>query len=186
MATLCFDGPGQGESEHLPIEPHFEKVVGAALDWLEQRSDVDGKRVAAAGISLGGYYLARAAAFEKRLKGAAPIGGPYDFGGKFDTYPSITQQALQFRTHSPDLETAKQRSRMLSLEGVAQKIEIPLLVVFGRKDRLIPYQQAERLFAEASSKDKQLVLYPEGNHVCNNMPFVYRPMVADWIAEHLR
>ena len=34
MATLTFDGPGQGESEALPIEPHFEKVVAAALDWL--------------------------------------------------------------------------------------------------------------------------------------------------------
>jgi 2,6-dihydroxypseudooxynicotine hydrolase len=186
LATLCFDGPGQGESEKLPIEPHFEKVMSAALDWLEQRDDVDGKRVAAVGISLGGYYLARAAAFERRLKGAAPIGGPYDFGGNFDSIPSISKQAFQFRSHSPDLATAKQRALMLDLKDVAQKIEIPLLVVFGKKDRLIPYQQAERLFAEASSKDKRLVMYPEGNHVCNNMPFAYRPLVADWIAEHLR
>jgi len=28
-------------------------------------------------------------------------------------------------------------------------------------------------------------MYPEGNHVCNNIPYKYRPLVADWIREHL-
>ncbi len=74
IATLTVDGPGQGESEKLPIEPEFEKVVGAILDWLAPRADVDGSRVATVGVSLGGYYVARAAAFEKRLRGAVPVG----------------------------------------------------------------------------------------------------------------
>jgi hypothetical protein len=28
-------------------------------------------------------------------------------------------------------------------------------------------------------------MYPEGNHVCNNIPYKYRPLAADWIAERL-
>ena len=64
VATLAFDGPGQGELEFdLPIEAEFEKPLGAVLDWLSTRSDLDSSRVAAAGVSLGGYYVARAPAF---------------------------------------------------------------------------------------------------------------------------
>jgi 2,6-dihydroxypseudooxynicotine hydrolase len=69
------------------------------------------------------------------------------------------------------------------LSGVSETIEQPLLVVFGKLDRLIPYQQAERLVREA--KHTELVMYPEGNHVCNNLPYRYRPLVGDWMAGRL-
>jgi len=39
-------------------------------------------------------------------------------------------------------------------------------VIFGKLDRLIPWQQAEWLAAEAPQAE--LVMYPDGNHVCNN------------------
>jgi 2,6-dihydroxypseudooxynicotine hydrolase len=69
------------------------------------------------------------------------------------------------------------------LSSVSETIEQPLLVVFGKLDRLIPYQQAERLAREA--KHTELVMYPEGNHVCNNLPYRYRPLVGDWMAGRL-
>ncbi len=186
VATLSFDGPGQGESEFdLPIEPTFEKVVSAVVDWLQPRGDVDGSRVATVGVSLGGYYASRAAAFEPRLTCAVPIGGPYDFAENYDRAPALTRQAFQARSHSPDAETARQRAAQLTLADAARRIEMPFLVVFGKQDRLIPYQQAERLYAEVLSSQKRLEMYEEGNHVCNNMPYAYRPLVADWAAERL-
>jgi dienelactone hydrolase len=186
VATLAFDGPGQGEVEFdVPIEPAFEKPLGAVLDWLATRSDLDSSRVAAAGVSLGGYYAARAAAFEPRLTCGVAMGGPYAFAPNFDDLPVLSRQAFQVRSHSPDLETARRRAAALSLEGVANRIQQPFLVVFGKQDRLIPYQDAERLFAEIASGDKRLEMYEQGNHVVNNMPYAYRPLVADWVADHL-
>jgi 2,6-dihydroxypseudooxynicotine hydrolase len=29
-------------------------------------------------------------------------------------------------------------------------------------------------------------MYPDGNHVCNNIAYKYRPLMADWLKEHLR
>jgi dienelactone hydrolase len=186
VATLAFDGPGQGEVEfELPIEPAFERPLGAVLDWLATRSDVDATRVAAVGVSLGGYYAARAAAFEPRLGCAVAIGGPYAFGSNFDAVPSLTRRAFQVRSHSLDLDIARQRASLLSLEGVAERIRMPFLVVFGKQDRLIPYQDAERLYAEIAAIDKRLEMYADGNHVVNNLPYAYRPLVADWVADHL-
>jgi dienelactone hydrolase len=185
LATLTVDGPGQGEGEHLPIEPAYEKVVAASIDWLGGQPSLDHGRVAAVGVSLGGYYAARAAAFEPRLTCAVSIGGPYDFGAEFDNVPQLTKQALQVRSHSADLETAKRRASELTLEGAARRIEMPFLIIFGKEDRLIPFQQAERLYAEIPAAGKRLQLYADGNHVCNNMPFAYRPLVRDWVASHL-
>jgi dienelactone hydrolase len=186
VATLAFDGPGQGEVEfELPIEPHFEKPVGAVLDFLSQRADVDGGRVAVAGVSLGGYYAARAAAFEPRLTSAVAMGGPYTFAANFGELPLLSQQAFQVRSHSVDAQQARERAAALDLTGVAQRIFQPFLVVFGKEDRLIPYQDAERLFAEIAATDKHLEMYERGNHVVNNMPYAYRPLVADWVADHL-
>ena len=31
----------------------------------------------------------------------------------------------------------------------------------------------------------ELVVYPEGVHVCNNIPFLWRPLAADWLAAKL-
>src|SRR5260370_7372530 len=69
LATLAFDGPGQGEAEYdFALCPEYEKLVKAVFDYLATRSDVDHLRAGIWGVSLGGYYAPRAAAFEKPLK----------------------------------------------------------------------------------------------------------------------
>ena len=42
----------------------------------------------------------------------------------------------------------------------------------------------ERIIA-AASEPKALWMFEEGNHVCENVAPVYRPRVADWLAERL-
>ena len=60
----------------------------------------------------------------------------------------------------------------------------PLLVIHGARDRLFPPQQAERIASEAPNAT--LVMYPDGNHVCNNIAYKYRPLMADWMSAQLR
>jgi Esterase FrsA-like len=80
IATLMVDGPGQGEAEYdFPIRGDYEVPVKAMVDWLLTRAEVDSTRIGLWGVSLGGYYAPRAAAFEKRLKACIGLAGPYDF-----------------------------------------------------------------------------------------------------------
>jgi len=69
IATLVFDGPGQGEGEYdFPIRGDYEVAVKAVVDYVMTRGDLDTSRIGLWGVSLGGYYARRAAAFEKRIK----------------------------------------------------------------------------------------------------------------------
>ena len=96
--------------------------------------------------------------------------------------PLISRQAIQIRSHSPDMAMAEQRARALSLADVAHRIDLPFMTVFGTEDRLIPPEQAERLHREIPHAGKRLLSLQGGNHVCNNMPYAWRPQLADWIA----
>jgi hypothetical protein len=59
-----------------------------------------------------------------------------------------------------------------------------LLIVFGRQDRLIPWQQAERL-RDAVAGPVELLMLEDGNHGCANVAPWHRPRTADWLAARL-
>jgi esterase/lipase len=68
---LIFEGPGQGQAlreQDLKFRPDWEKVFTPVVDWAVSRADVDPERIAVLGISFGGSYVIRAAAFEHRPK----------------------------------------------------------------------------------------------------------------------
>ena len=63
--VVCFEGPGQGatlEDYKIPMDHQWEKPVKTVLDFFHLDN------VTLLGISLGGYFVLRAAAFEKRIK----------------------------------------------------------------------------------------------------------------------
>ena len=136
MATLAIDGPGQGETAfRLPITNRWGAVIGAVIDVLESRSDVDGSNVAVVGQSLGALYAPLAAAFEPRIKACVSNCGPFDFGAVLPTMPAASQETFRVRSYAKTAAEARDIARGLTLEGVAQRINCPLLVVFGAGDR---------------------------------------------------
>jgi pimeloyl-ACP methyl ester carboxylesterase len=179
MATFSFDGPGQGESGfRTHIRPDYEFAVSAALDTLAW----DGA-VGAAGVSLGGYYAPRAAAREPRLAAVAGVSGAFNFGECWDGLPPLTREAFTHHSGAEDEEDARAKALELDLAPVIAELDRPALMVTGKLDRLIPWEQTKRIADKAP--DGRFVLYEEGNHVCNNIPYKYRPLVADWLAEEL-
>jgi dienelactone hydrolase len=186
VATLAFDGPGQGEAEYdFAVCPEYEKPVKAVIDWLETRTDVDRGRIGIWGVSLGGYYAPRAAAFEKRIKACVALSGPYARSGSFEGRPSINVETFRVRSKSANLEEAGKVALRMSLKGAAKNITCPIYIVAGTKDRLTPHTEAEKLAAEVSGPCVLSVI-EGGNHVVNNLWYRYRDQTADWMATQLR
>jgi 2,6-dihydroxypseudooxynicotine hydrolase len=185
MATLAFDGPGQGEAEYeLAIRADYEAPVKSVLDWIETRRDVDAGRVGLWGVSLGGYYAPRAAAFEKRARACISLSGPYDWADIWPQMNPLTREAFRVRAGCASEDAAREHGASLSLKAVASKITCPLFVVAGKLDRIVPWQHGERLAREARG-EVEFLLIEDGNHVANNRAYRYRTQSADWMAGKL-
>jgi 2,6-dihydroxypseudooxynicotine hydrolase len=184
MATLSLDGPGQGEGGYgLPLRPDYEVAATAILDAVAGRDDLDLDRVGALGVSLGGYHAPRAAAFEPRIRAVAGISGPFCFGALWDDLPELTRATFVHKSGARDAEDGRRRALELDLDGVLERLQAPALFVTGRLDRLIPWESTRRQ-AEAAPRG-EFVLFDDGNHVCANVPYKARPLVADWLRERL-
>jgi 2,6-dihydroxypseudooxynicotine hydrolase len=185
MATLSFDGPGQGEAEYeLRIRGDYEVAVKSVIDWVETRSEIDFDRIGLWGVSLGGYYAPRAAAFEKRVKACIALSGPYDWATLWPQMNPLTREAFRVRAKCASPEAAHDYGRSLTLKGVASNIACPLFIVAGKLDRIVPWQDGERL-ARAVRGPVEFLLIDDGNHVANNRAYRYRTQSADWIAQRL-
>jgi dipeptidyl aminopeptidase/acylaminoacyl peptidase len=186
MATLIFDGPGQGEAQYdFAIRGDYEVPVKAVIDYVITRRDLDASRVGMWGVSLGGYYAPRAAAFDKRIQACIALGGPFDFGAAWDGLPALTREAFRVRSHCATQDEARKNAATLSLVGVAGNITCPIFIVNGRLDRIIPAADAERLAREVKGP-VALMMIEDGNHIATNRAYRWRSQSADWMAEQLR
>ncbi len=73
---IAFEGPGQGGSRrlyHQYFDHDYEKPTKAVLDYFK----VDD--VTALGVSMGGYWILRAAAYEKRISRVIAVPPVYDW-----------------------------------------------------------------------------------------------------------
>jgi 2,6-dihydroxypseudooxynicotine hydrolase len=185
LATFSVDGPGQGEAEYnLAIRPDWEVPGAAIIDAVTTLPDIDPGRVGIWGVSLGGYYAPAFAAGDERVRACIALAGPYDFGAAWSSLPQLTREAFQFRSKAASADEAERKARELTMAGRAATLRAPLLVIMGKRDRLFPYQQAERLVAEVAGP-AELLLLEQGNHGCANVSYRHRPYGADWMARQL-
>jgi dipeptidyl aminopeptidase/acylaminoacyl peptidase len=185
LATFSVDGPGQGEAEYdLPIRGDWEVPGQSIVDAVSAQPGIDPDRVGVWGVSLGGYYAPRLASGVEQVKACVALAGPYNFGDCWDRLPPLTRTAFTARSFSADEEEGRKRAGELDLSQAASRIRVPLLVVAGKQDRLIPWQHAERLVAEASGPT-ELIMLEDGNHGNMNVAAKHRYRTADWMARQL-
>jgi fermentation-respiration switch protein FrsA (DUF1100 family) len=180
LATFTIDIPGAGENPLLASEPKAERTFSAALDYLEQRADVDGTSMGVMGGSFGGYWAAKVAHVEaKRLKGAVDWGGGVHLTFQEEWLrPALTDRAEQylmgpsslleargyiFRMNALDdvLRTAPQLS--LSTQGLLDQPCAPLLLINGKRDDQHPIEDFY-LLAEHGDP-KEIRIFAEGGHM---------------------
>ena len=182
IAVLAIDGPGQGEAEYeIPICGDYERAAKAVCDWIETRKDLAAEKIAIWGVSLGGYYAPRAAAYEKRIRACIALSGPFEWDKIWDGLPELTRETFRVRSHSADEKAAREKARQLTMVEAAPRITCPIFVVTGRQDRLVPAAHAEQL-ARSVSGPVELMVVEDGGHNANNRPYRYRSRTADWLA----
>jgi dienelactone hydrolase len=200
MSCLVVDGPGQGEALKLRgiiSRTDYEVPAAAVYEYLASRPEVDSKRVGIMGISLGGYYAPRAAAFEKRFKACVAWGAIYDWHEswlrRLNIAPATSIASPAHHLFNvlgvENWEQALERLKTYSLRGIAKQITCDFLIVHGEDDKHIPLVDAQALYNEAGSKWKELKVYThvEGGaeHCQIDCPVPALSFIADWLAKHL-
>lgn len=182
VAILAIDGPGHGlVSFDLPLRPDYEVAVSAVIDHLvATRTDLDLERLVVGGISYGGLFACRAAAFDDRVTAAFSVSSWYTPAGRWDHMDELSQHGL--RHYMGD--NAKEVQSSITMEGAAEHITVPLLQVYGGQDPASPPEHAYRVEREVQGP-ATTVVFDEGVHVCNNIAFKARPLVGDWVAEQV-
>jgi dipeptidyl aminopeptidase/acylaminoacyl peptidase len=185
LATFTVEGPGQGEAEYdLAIRGDWEVPGAAIVDYVAAQPRIDRERVGVWGVSLGGYYAPRMASGLPEVRACVALAGPYNFGAIWDQLPELTRDTFTVRSKASSEEDARAKALSLNLEGRTQDISCPLQVVTGRLDRLVPWQDAQRLVDEVGGAE--LLLLEDGNHGCANVAYKHRYRTADWMAEQLK
>jgi 2,6-dihydroxypseudooxynicotine hydrolase len=113
------------------------------------------------------------------------IGGFYEMLDIWDRLPTGVKDTLQFGFGADSHAAARRCAQAYSLAGVVEQMTCPLLIVHSGRDTVCPVEESERMRRAAESV-ATLVVFPEGNHVCDNIPYKVRPLMADWIARQLR
>lgn len=174
LATFTIDMPGAGENPCLGQEPRAERTFSAALDYLETRNDIDGKRIAVMGGSFGGYWAAKLAHVEaKRLRGAVNWGAGvhYTFQEEW-LRPALTLTASQYLMGPASLLDARSYifgvktleevlkiapSLSLVTQGLMDQPCAPLLCINGKEDDQHPVQDIYLLLEHGSPKDARII-----------------------------
>ena len=211
ISVLIVDQPGAGGALRLSkIAGRFdtEVYVSVIIDWIMARPDLATDRIGICGVSMGGYFAPRAAAFESRIKACAAWGALYDAGslsapivrGKEYTtivngkehatpsVPSMIDHAMWvFGVDTP--AGFGMLANKMTLAGVVNKITCPLLVMHGENDRQVPVQQAISTYNEATVADKTLKVFgqDEGGveHCQIDNKAIAADYLSDWFAEKL-
>jgi dienelactone hydrolase len=201
VTVLALDGPGCGATVRLhgtTTRPDYEVAAAAAVDYLERRRNVDPHRIGLIGLSLGGYYAIRSAAFEPRLRCCVAWTGIWNFLDAVGTTPDpdpdpdftafkISQGQWIFG--GANLSETLQRLAKFKLDGVAQRVKVPTLILHGASDTIVPVAQARSL-SKALKCPHRTVIFPAGKpgetHCQNDDPTTAIAEIAPFLARHLK
>ncbi|HET8951420.1 MAG TPA: alpha/beta fold hydrolase, partial [Solirubrobacteraceae bacterium] len=94
--VLALDNPGNGESEghSSGLGSNAQPAIDAAVHWLARRPDVDPRRIAAFGTSLGAEVLLEAAAREPKLRAVVADGPTRPTDGDRVSDPTLLERAF--------------------------------------------------------------------------------------------
>jgi uncharacterized protein len=162
--VLMLDYRGFGRSEGRPTLDGIVTDALAALEYLRTRPDVDATRLIVFGQSIGGATALRMLARDAQGVRLGVI------EAAFASYRGIARDAAAGGPLSP---VAALAAGMLPagdrdpLTALAQ-IDVPLVFVHGKRDRVIPHAHSEALHAAA--RGSRLWLVPNADHMA---PFMF-------------
>ncbi|HET9597488.1 MAG TPA: S9 family peptidase [Anaeromyxobacteraceae bacterium] len=131
--------------------------IGATLDFVAARPDLDASRLAVYGGSYGGYMVLASVAFHgERLRAAVDVVG-------ISSLPTFLRSTAEYRRDLRRAEYGDERvpevlavqERISPLHHV-DRFRVPLFVIQGKNDPRVPQSEAEQIVRAVQEKGKEV------------------------------
>jgi len=190
IAVLRYDDRGVGQSggggamRDTATSEDFADDVLSVVNYLRQRRDIDGARIALAGHSEGGLIAPIAAVKDARIKAVVLMAGPAIDGRKVLVYQnengiraaavSETQRDSLRRTVPAALDSLQRTNRWMRYFMTtdplvtARRVKQPVLILQGDTDMQVTPEQADTLAAamrRVGNRAVTLRRFPATNHL---------------------
>jgi len=166
------------------------KDIGALLDWIRDRPDLDASRVMVMGGSYGGYMaLAAATHYDDRIRCSIDIVGISNFVTFLERTEPYRRDLR--RAEYGDERDPKMREFLLRISPMtsARKITKPILIAQGRNDPRVPWTESEQMLSTLKEQGRAvwyLMANDEGHGFSKkkNAEFLLQT-AAMFVREHL-
>lgn len=182
FSVLAIDYRGYGASEGTPSLHGVQMDIDAAMRVLLRRRDVDPSRIFLFGQSLGGALAIHYAAHSSLKRHVRAVVAD----SAFSDYHLITREKLA----SSPLTWAFQWLPLLTVDNDYSPLAsagalspIPLLLIHGRQDTIVPPDHSLRLY-ERAVEPKELWVVPGAGHIEATREKSVRERLVDFLRRH--
>lgn len=182
--VFLFDYRGYGRSSGRPSLPGLHLDTEAALGAAFAMAEVDPDRVVVLGQSLGGAIAITAlvrSAYRDRIRALI-------IEGAFSSYRGIAREKLAgswltWPVQWPLSLTIDNQYK--PLESIDRISPVPVLIIHGLTDQVVPPHHAEALYA-AAREPKELWLVPGADHIQAMLEADTQQRLLAYLAKHCR
>lgn len=192
MATVTFDGPGQGESLDRGLwitATNMIEAGRAVISWVAAQPELDAARIGLTGYSFGSFWATQIAGATGGLAacGVAMVAQEAGMAGEFERASPTFKSRFMFMAGIDDEDAFDAFAATLTLDGVGSAIRCPYLVVAGEEDDLSHIEATWELL-DTISAPRRLVLYQGERHGIAGGPAASLgpnrdELVVEWFAD---
>jgi len=149
--VLAMDGPGQGNSNLQRIRAvgeNYERAGAAVISYLMKRPEVNKKKIAIYGISMGSYWSLRLSSYDHRAAAVVSSVACFNPNNTIFTQssPRFKQMFMYMAGYKDEDKFDEEVAKGMTVRGYLDKVTCPTLLVTGEFDPLCPLEDAVEAF----------------------------------------
>jgi len=177
---LLFDYRGYGKSTGSPSENGLYTDALAVYEYVRKRTDLNQEKIFLFGRSLGGAVALHLASHLAQTNATPPLHSVI----VENTFTSIPDMAKRlFQVFVLDYVPNWCYKNVYPSITKIRHIKVPVLFLSGGQDELVPAAMMEKLHEECKSQNKQLVIFPDGQHNTTWLAHNYTSEIRKFLAE---
>ena len=186
FATLIFNFRGTGESDGNFHPMGWAQDLDSVISWMLARPEVDARRLALLGSSMGAAVAVYAAAQRSEVAGLVSFAGPAETRARARPAEDVERMREMGIIRDPDFppsleEWAAEGSELSPAKWVPMIAPRPLLILQGDADDVVPPHNADTLY-ERAGDGKELRMLPGVRHRFRSEPTAMAAAI-EWLRE---